>query len=43
MVYEEQVSMAVMRMAGLSYVEAEVLRKSMSRSSYAKTYTFVEE
>ena len=36
MVYEEQVSMAVMRMAGLGYVEAEALRKSMSRSSMQK-------
>ena len=33
MVYEEQVSMAVMKMAGLKYSEAELLRKTMSRSS----------
>ena len=33
MVYEEQVSMTVMVMAGLSYSEAELLRKSMSRDS----------
>ena len=33
MVYEEQVSMAVMKMAGLKYSEAEVLRKMMGRDS----------
>ena len=33
MVYEEQVSMAVMTMAGLRYKEAEQLRKIMSRNS----------
>ena len=33
MVYEEQVSMAVMIMAGLGYSEAEKLRKTMSRNS----------
>jgi len=33
MVYEEQVSMAVMTMAGLCYAEAEELRKTMSRDS----------
>ena len=33
MVYEEQVSMAAMTMAGLGYAEAEALRKTMSRDS----------
>ena len=33
MVYEEQVSMAAMTMAGLGYAEAEALRKTMSRES----------
>ena len=33
MVYEEQVSMAAMTMAGLGYAEAESLRKTMSRDS----------
>ena len=33
MVYEEQVSMAVMKMAGLGYADAEKLRKAMSRNS----------
>ena len=33
MVYEEQVSMAAMTMAGLGYAEAETLRKTMSRDS----------
>ena len=33
MVYEEQVSMVVMVMAGLGYAEAESLRKTMSRNS----------
>jgi len=33
MVYEEQVSMAAMVMAGLGYAEAEALRKTMSRDS----------
>ena len=33
MVYEEQVSMAVMTMAGLGYAEAEQLRKTMNRRS----------
>ena len=33
MVYEEQVSMAAMTMAGLRYTEAEALRKTMSRDS----------
>ena len=33
MVYEEQVSMAVMTMAGLGYSDAEKLRKAMSRNS----------
>ena len=33
MVYEEQVSIAVMKMAGLKYSEAEILRKTMSRDS----------
>ena len=33
MVYEEQVSMAAMTMAGLGYTEAEALRKTMSRDS----------
>jgi len=33
MVYEEQVSMAAMTMAGLCYAEAEELRKTMSRDS----------
>ncbi len=33
MVYEEQVSMTVMVMAGLTYSEAELLRKDMSRNS----------
>ena len=33
MVYKEQVSMAVMTMAGLRYKEAEQLRKAMSRNS----------
>jgi len=33
MVYEEQVTMAVMLMAGLGYAEAEQLRKTMSRDS----------
>ena len=33
MVYEEQVSMAAMTMAGLGYAEAEELRKTMSRDS----------
>jgi len=33
MVYEEQVSMAVMTMAGLGYSDAELLRKTMSRNS----------
>ena len=33
MVYEEQVSMAAMTMAGLEYAEAEALRKTMSRDS----------
>ena len=33
MVYEEQVSMAAMIMAGLGYAEAETLRKAMSRNS----------
>jgi error-prone DNA polymerase len=32
-VYEEQVSMAAMVMAGLGYAEAEALRKTMSRDS----------
>ena len=33
MVYEEQVSMAAMTLAGLGYAEAEALRKTMSRDS----------
>ena len=33
MVYEEQVSLAVMKMAGMKYSEAERLRKIMSRES----------
>ncbi|MEA1882286.1 MAG: DNA polymerase III subunit alpha [Candidatus Marinimicrobia bacterium] len=33
MVYEEQVSMAAMVMAGMGYAEAELLRKTMSRDS----------
>ena len=33
MVYQEQVSMAVTTMAGLSYAESEALRKSLSRNS----------
>ena len=33
MVYEEQVSMAAMIMAGLGYAEAEALRKTMGRDS----------
>ena len=33
MVYEEQVSMAVMKMAGLGYKDAEDLRKTMGRNS----------
>jgi len=33
MVYEEQVSMAAMVMAGFGYAEAEALRKTMSRDS----------
>ena len=33
MVYEEQVSMAAMVMAGLGYAEADALRKTMSRDS----------
>lgn len=33
MVYEEQVSLAVMKMAGMKYSEAERLRKTMSRES----------
>ena len=33
MVYEEQVTMVVMTMAGLGYADAEALRKAMSRDS----------
>ena len=33
MVYEEQVSMAAMKMAGLGYAEADILRKTMTRNS----------
>ena len=33
MVYEEQVSMAAMRMAGLGYADADTLRKTMVRNS----------
>ena len=36
MVYEEQVSMAAMTMAGLGYSESDMLRKTMSRNSDEK-------
>tara|TARA_Y100001970_G_scaffold153717_1_gene188198 strand:+ start:1013 stop:4006 length:2994 start_codon:yes stop_codon:yes gene_type:complete len=42
-VYEEQVSMTVMTMAGLSYSEAEALRKSINRSSMKHMISSWEE
>ena len=40
MVYEEQVSMAAMTMAGLGYSESDMLRKTMSRNSDEKKILF---
>ena len=42
MVYEEQVSMAAMVMAGLGYSEADMLRKTMTRNTDLERMNFWE-